>query len=183
MPTSTKPKQSKAKTLAAVQALIAGTNKHFPNGSLTFGNATYPAASLVTRLQGLITAMQTVDGLHAALKDALIAQHGERADVGPLIKAYTTYLHALYGNATQTLADFGLAPRKVPTPPSVETLAAAKAKAAATRKARGTAGKKQKLAIKGNVTGVDVTPITVTETSPAQPAHAAPSTAPTAASK
>jgi hypothetical protein len=52
--------------------------------------------------------------------------------------------------------------------------AAAAAKATATRKARGTTSKKQKLAIHGNVLGVLVTPITAPEAPPAEPPPAAP---------
>ena len=42
---------TKAAALAHVQALIAGTQKHFPNGSFTLGNTTYTSASLVQVLQ------------------------------------------------------------------------------------------------------------------------------------
>ena len=58
------------------------------------------------------------------------------------------------------LADFGLAPRKEPAPKTTEEKAAAAAKAKATRQARGTTSKKQKLTVKGNVTGIIVTPVT-----------------------
>jgi hypothetical protein len=61
-------------------------------------------------------------------------------------------------------------------------LAARAAKAAATREARGTTSKKQKLAVKGNVTGVTVTPVTAPSAAPspsAQPASPAPAAAPT----
>ena len=44
---STNTSKSKAAALAHVQALIAGTQKHLPNGSFTLGNTTYTAASLV----------------------------------------------------------------------------------------------------------------------------------------
>ncbi len=50
------------------------------------------------------------------------------------------------------LADFGLEPRKEPTPLTAEQKAAAAAKREATRKARGTSSAKAKKAIKGNVT-------------------------------
>ena len=82
------------------------------------------------------------------------------ASVGPVIQAYTHTLQETYGTDTETLADYGIEPRKSPTPLTTEQKSAAVAKAEATRKARGTTGKKAKLAIKGNVTGVEVTPVT-----------------------
>jgi hypothetical protein len=66
----------------------------------------------------------------------------------------------MFAGAAQTLADFGLEPPKAPKPRTAEQLAAVKAKAKATRLARGTTSKKQKLAIRGNVTGVDIVPVT-----------------------
>jgi hypothetical protein len=90
------------------------------------------------------------------------------AKVGPIVLALRRNLLATFGNATDTLALFGLEPRKVPAPRTGPEIAAAAAKAEATRKARGTTSKKQKLAVTGNVTGVTVTPITT-------PAEAAPS--------
>ena len=40
-------KPTKAAALALVQAIIAGTQKHTPSGSLTFGGATYTVSSLL----------------------------------------------------------------------------------------------------------------------------------------
>src|SRR6202035_2367644 len=103
--------------------------------------------------------------------------------------AYKRFVRATFTGATQTLADFGLEPPKARKPLTSEQRAAAAAKATATRKARGTTSKKQKLAIKGNVIGVNVTPVTepaaATPPAPAQepvsPAPTAPSTAAPAA--
>jgi hypothetical protein len=47
--------------LAHVPALIAGTQKHLPNGSFTIGSVTYTSASLVQVLQDLVSAMQARD--------------------------------------------------------------------------------------------------------------------------
>jgi len=146
--------------LARVQAIIAGTTKHFPNGSFTIGNVVYTSASLIQVLQGLANAMTARNAAEAGAKDALAAAHTAETQVGPIVLAYKRLVLAAFANATQTLADFGLAPPKAHTPFTVEQLAARAAKAKATRAARGTTSKKQKLAIKGNVTGVDVTPIT-----------------------
>ncbi len=150
---------TKAAALAHVQALIAGTTQHFPNGSFTIGNATYTSASLVQVFQGLANAMLARNTAEAGAKDALAAVQAAEAQVDPILRAYTRLVFAAFANATQTLADFGLTPPKARTPLTSEQLAARAAKAKATRIARGTASKKKKLAVKGDVTGVTVTPV------------------------
>jgi hypothetical protein len=161
---------TKAAALAAVQALIAGTQKHFPNGSLTFGNTTYTSASLITLLQSVANAITALNAAQLAAKHALTTLQGVLAQVEPVMQVYERFLQATFDNAAPTLADFGLEPRKEPTPLTSEEKAAAAAKARATRLARGTTSKKQKLTVKGNVTGITVTPITApTAAPPASP--------------
>jgi hypothetical protein len=164
-------KPSKAAALASLRSIIAGTQKHTPNGSLTFGNATYAATTLVQTLQSPLDAMAAHDAAVAQAKDLLLALRDSTAKVGPVYRAYKRYLVATYGDATLTLADYGLKPLKAKGPLTVEQKAAAAAQAKATRAARGTKGKKQKAAIKGTVTK----PATTVATPPAAPA---PATAP-----
>jgi hypothetical protein len=175
---STSLKLTKAAALAQVQALIAGTTKHFPTGSFTIGNTTYTSASLVTVLQGLANAMSARDAAEKGAKDASTAAETAHTQVGPIVTAYKRIVVAAFASATQTLADFGLTPPKARTPLTTEQLAARKAKAAATRAARGTTSKKQKLAVKGNVTGVTVTPVTAPTVAPQTAAPGSPVTPP-----
>ncbi len=151
--------------------LVAGTLKHTPNGSFTIGSESFTAANLVQLLQGLADAIAKVDAAKAAWQDALTSLDEEHAKVDPVLRGYQSLLLATYGNAPATLADYGLAPRKGPTPPSADVKAAAVAKRAATRKARHTMGKKQKAEIKGTV------PAT-TGSAPATDAPASPPVAP-----
>jgi hypothetical protein len=131
--------------------LVAGTQKHSPNGSFTLGSATYTAANLVQLFQGLADAIANVDLAKAGWQDALKSMGDAHAKAVPVLRAYQSWLAATYGNAPATLADYGLAPRKVPTPPSADAKAAAVAKREATRQARHTMGKKQKLKVTGTV--------------------------------
>jgi hypothetical protein len=143
-----------------VQALIAGTQKHFPGGSFTLGKATFTTDSLVKLLGSLATAIQSLNAAQSGAKDARKALQGIEAQVSPVIGLYKRFLHVTFGSATTDLADFALQapkPRKVLSTEE-KTVAAAKAKA--TRVKRGTTSKKQKLAVKGDVTGVVLTPIT-----------------------
>ena len=175
---------TKAAALAHVQAIIAGTTKHFPNGSFTLGNTTYTSASLIQALQGVVSAMQARNVAETGAKDALTAEQAAQAQVDPILRAYERLVLVTFAGATQTLADFGLAPSKARTPLTTQQLAARAAKARATRVARGTTSKKQKLGVKGDVTGVIVTPVTeptaATPASPAPPATPAPAPAPLA---
>ncbi len=132
--------------------LVAGTLKHTPNGSFTIGSESFTAANLVQLLQGLADAIAKVDDAKAAWQDALTSLDDEYAKVDPVLRGYQSLLLATYGNAPATLADYGLAPRRARKPLDSEKRAAATAKMRATRIARGTGGKKQKAAIKGDVT-------------------------------
>jgi ABC-type transporter Mla subunit MlaD len=139
--------KSKAAALAAVQALIAGTQKHFPNGSFTLGNTAYTTASLVTLLQSVATAITSLNGAQLAAKHALTTLQGVLTQADPVIQIYERYLQATFANTVPILADFGLEPRKEPAPKTTEEKAAAAAKAKATREARGTTSKKQKVLV------------------------------------
>jgi len=144
-------KVTKATLEQRVRDLVAGTQKHSPNGSLTFGGATYTAAALVQELQSLADALAAADAAKASWQDALKNAATVRAKVVPVMQAYRTWLVATNGNAPSTLADYGLTPRKSATPLTSAQKVAKAAKAEATRKARGTMGKKQKKDVKGTV--------------------------------
>ena len=89
----------------------------------------------------------------------------------PVIQGFKRFVFAAFGGAAQELSDFGLQPPKAKQPLTTEQRAAAAAKARATREARGTSkGKKQRLLVKGDVTGVKITPITEAPASPNQQA-------------
>ena len=172
--------ESKATALAQVQALIAGTNKHFPNGSFTLGNTVYTTASLVQALKVLEEAITRVNALQASTKDAVSAMHAAETQVAPLLRDYRSVVRAAFSTTAAQLADFGLEPPKARKPLDSEKRALAAAKMRATRKARGTTSKKQKLAVKGDVTGVLVTPITTAPAAtPSVPPAPSASSAPT----
>jgi hypothetical protein len=136
---------TKAAALAQVLALIAGTQKHFPTGQFTIGNTAYTSASLVQVLQGLADTMTALNAAQAGAKDALATEQGAVTKVGPIVQAYKRLVLAAFASATQTLADFGIPVPKARTPLTTEQKAAAAAKGKATRTARGTTSKKQKL--------------------------------------
>jgi hypothetical protein len=156
--TTTSKATTQAATLAQLQALITGLLKQLPSGQFTLLSTVYTTATLVTALQGTLTTLTAVTTAHAALKVALAAWDAEEAKMGPVILALRRTLQSMYADAPDTLAVFGLEARKVPAPRTAAEKAASAVKAAATRIARGTASKKKKSAITGNVTGVTITP-------------------------
>jgi hypothetical protein len=84
---------------------------------------------------------------------------------------------AAFGNQPDALADFGVPPKKTRAPLPTDKQAAANAKREATRAARKVMGAKQRKDVKGDVTGVTITPIA------AAPPVAADHTAPNAPTK
>jgi hypothetical protein len=178
---TTTSKPNKATALAQVQALIAGTQKHFPTATFTLGNTAYTTAALIQAFQTLENAIVTLNAAHTSVKDAGLSLQGIEANLGPLMRDYRRYVLSVFSTAPQELADFGLQPPKVRKPLASDKRAAATAKMRATRAARGTTSKKKKLAVKGDVTGVDITPITSTPAAshiapPASNASSAPTT-------
>ena len=99
------------------------------------------------------------------------------------MSALESYVRAAFGSSPDVLADFGITP-KARVPLTVKAKTAAAAKRASTRAARHTLGSKQKSGIKGDVTGVIVTPINAPPdvTTPSGPTAPATSTGTTAAS-
>jgi hypothetical protein len=175
--TTTTKATTQAETLAQLQGLILGLQKQLPSGSFTLVSTAYTTPALVTALQGSITVLTALNAAHAALKVALAAWDAEDAKMGPVVLALRRTLQSMYADAPDTLLVFGLEPRKVPAPRTTAQKAASAAKAKATRTARGTASKKSKSAITGNVTGINIVPITApTAAAPAQPVTAQPAT-------
>ena len=178
--------RSKAASLAFLQAFVVGLQKHLANQSFLVGTTTFTAASLVQLLGSLIAAIEAVNAVQVQAKNAVANLRAVKATVSPVVSAVARVVAAMFASDAAVLADFGLKPHKAPAPRTTEQKAAAKAKAEATRIARGTKGPKAKKAIKGNVTGVDITPITAPvapEPATAQPAANPSSTPITGVSK
>ncbi len=163
---------SKADTLAELQDLVKGLQAKFPNGQFTLENTALTTPALVGLIQGLIDAINGVNTAETAVKAAQQNARVKEANVRPIVTALKRNLRAMFGQAADQLAPFGLEPQKAPKPRTGKQVVAAAAKAEATRTARGTTSKKQKLEVTGNVTGVQVTPITAP--TPAEPAAPAP---------
>jgi hypothetical protein len=152
--------QTTAKETALANKLIAGTNKHLSGvTSLTLESAVYTPSEIVTALQTLVDLFSAADTAKAAVKAKLAAVKVQGPALRKLMAALESYVRLTFGGSPDVLVDFGVTPKKTPTPLSTEKKTVANAKRKATRAARGTTGKKAKLAIKGDVVGVVTTPV------------------------
>ena len=150
---------TQAETITALGSLIAGIQKHPPPGVLLIEGKIYTTAALVQDLQAIIDPLNATVSARAAYLEATKNSDAVMSDNQSFIVGLRQMLQLMNGQSPLILSDFGLSPRKkVILTPAQKTLKAAKAKA--TRLARGTKGKKQAAAIKGNVTGVTITPTT-----------------------
>jgi hypothetical protein len=148
---------------AADQKLISGITKHAQTlPSLVIGGTSYATAAITAQLQSRLDASTTVQSTRATWQNAVSVDKATREKTKTFVSGLRQALQVAFAGSIDTLADFGLTPRKARVvTPEEKTVAVAKAKA--TRAARHTMGKKQKAAIKG----------TVPEAAPATPPAAA----------
>jgi hypothetical protein len=157
--------RTRSAQIAADQAMIAGVQKlltQYP--SLHVGSQIMTPAQIVQTLQNRIQAMQAAQVADAARMAAVKAVTDELDQTAGFEQSLRSVVQGMFSQSPDSLAVFGLKPRKIPTE-SAETRAAAVVKALATRKARGTLGPKAKL----KVTGQTV-PAATSGTAPATPA-------------
>jgi hypothetical protein len=172
---------NKNKNADLAKQLIAGTGKHFATvQSITIGSATLTTADLTQRLQTLVNLRASVNAARATTQTALAAEQAQTPALIVQMNEFRSYVKASFSKSPDVLADFGLTPNKQKTPLTVAAKAAASAKRAATRAARHTMGKVQKLDVTGDVVGVNVTPITAPKPVVSAPVASAPAPAGTA---
>ena len=137
-------------TLAIVEQdkkLLAGVEKDLKNQSFTINDKSCTSQEVVNVLQGRISKGLAVETARAALQAAVKALREERTQTAGFVSAFRTIVKGMY-QSPDTLADFGLSPRKS-TKKTLETKVTAVVKTKATRSARGTKGPKAKAKIKG----------------------------------
>ncbi|HEY8038669.1 MAG TPA: hypothetical protein VIF15_02705 [Polyangiaceae bacterium] len=162
----------KSTKAALAEQLIAGTKKHFANtASLVFDSASYTPAQIEASFQTLVDLRTAVVDAKAATATKVAAEKDGSTAILSLMTAYVAFVKSTFAKSPDVLADFGLKPKKVPTPLTVEEKAAAVAKRKATRASRKTMGSRQKKAVKGTVATVVVTPVHAELVDPG-PAHA-----------
>jgi hypothetical protein len=175
MSTSTKP--SRTTQQADDQKLIDGLTKHASSlASLTIAGTPYSTTAFIAALEARIAAAKTTLATRATWQSAVKAELDERAKTKTLVSGLRQTLQLVFAGSIDTLADFGLRPRKPRTPLTPEQKAAAVAKATATRAARHTMGTKQKAKVRGAVPAT--APVTAPPAAPAPTVPATPSPQP-----
>ena len=162
-------KTNRVQQLAAEQRLIDGTNQflsHQP--SLPVGSQTMTPTEIVQVFQDRIATGKAAIAADDARKAAVKADRDGRAKTAPFVHAFKRIVIGMFLQSPDTLGVFGLQAPKIGKKTAANK-AAAVVKVAATKKARGPIGTKQRAAVKAPAP---------TAASP-QPASAAPaSTAP-----
>ena len=142
--------------LASDQKLIAGVQQHQAQfASVSVDGQSMTSAGIVALLQGRVDAVKAVENAEAALKAALKAERDGRVKSSTFRSALVRLIVGMFLSSPDTLAAFGLTAPKAGTK-TVKVKAEAIAKSKATREARHTMGKNQKL----EITGTPETPAT-----------------------
>jgi hypothetical protein len=127
---------------------------------------TYTLPQAIAFFQSAIDSVNAVAAAKAKWQDAVKADRVLLKNVFLALLDLQNIARALFGNATDPLADFGFTPRKTNHKRTGATIVGAAAKSKATRTARHTMGSKQKKAVKGTVQ----VPAAQASASPAAPA-------------
>ena len=147
-------------TLSQYRALVAGIPLYCATTVFTVAGQTFTALQAVSFIQNVLNAVAATATAKGAWKEAILAEDKLVAADGDTVRMIRNAIAAMFSAQVNTLNAFEITPRKPYTPLTTAKRAAATAKANATRLARGTASKKKKAEIVGDVTGVTITPVT-----------------------
>jgi hypothetical protein len=151
--------KGKARIVAFAKQLIAGTDQTFVGtGTVMLLGTPLTQAEIAAKLQSVVDLRADAEAARATLKAKLVVEANEMPALRAFMGAYVSHLRAAYGTSPDVLATFGLS-TKARARLTVDAKVGAVAKSKATRLARHTMGSRQKMAIKGEVTGVVVTPV------------------------
>ncbi len=151
---------SSQKVIESLTALANGLAKHANGAVFNLAGQTFTGPQMLAEVQAILADAAAVPAAHAALTEAIRADVARRAESAWLLDGVRALLQTMYKRQLTTLADFGLAPPRERRPPTNEEELLMIERRKATRAKRRTMGKKQKAAIKGDVTGVVITPKT-----------------------
>jgi hypothetical protein len=176
-------KSPKGQVVETAKQLIAGATKNLAAGTtVSFAGGSYTPDQVTQKLQALVDLRSNVDAAKAAVREKLALEAAQAPALTAFARQFRAFAKATFVTSPSALADFGINP-KSRGPQTVEAKTVAVAKRAATRAARHTMGSKQKLSVKGDVTGVVVTPVKApapTVSTPSSPTAPATSGSPTA---
>lgn len=180
MPTNT----NRNGQLAADQAMVDGVEKFLATfASLPVGSQILAPADIVKVFQDRINAAKAVITAEAQRTAAVKSNRDERTKTAAFVQSFRRMVIGMFSQSPDTLAIFGLKAPKV-VKKTLETKTTAVAKSMATRTARGTKGKRQRLEIKGTAPAANSGPVpsapaaTSGAAQPVAPATSGPAAAP-----
>jgi hypothetical protein len=169
---------SKNDVSAMLTTVLGAVNTTLLKKTIVLEGEAWKETDIASALQGQIQALQASAAAHATwIKLVADQRQAYKTVIVPLLKALRNYIALAYGTNSQTYVDFGFA-QPTKAKPSTETRAAALAQSRATREARGTMGKKQRLAIKGVVQPVTAQPVAPSPSTPSETTPAASTSSP-----
>jgi hypothetical protein len=175
--------QSKGQVVSVARQLIAGTGKHLATGTqASFAGGTFTPDQIANELQSIVDLRTDVSAAQASARAKVAAETARMPSLRTFMSAYLAFIKVTYGTSPDVLADFGIHP-KARVPLTVEAKALAVARRKATRAARHTMGAKQRLAVKGDVTGIVLTPVTAEPSTVVAPSSATSRSAPATSAK
>ena len=160
---------NKATRQNANRKVVSGIKKHL-SGNVTLEGVKYTPTRLAQMFQEGIDIADATDQAAKSWHLAVATEKGNTQELSGVQTSLRNYASATFGETSTEFADFGFTPKTV-TPVDAATKAEAVVKREATRKARGTMGKRQKEQIKGTI---------VAPAAPAVPAVTTPAAAPAA---
>jgi len=139
--------------LALINALVNGLTNKPPGGatSAVVDNQSMAMADVITELKGYQGVYQKEADAKSALSTARQARLKAEPNAVPRIRLVVEAVKGMMGSHNPALEGLGITPDKVAAPLPAEKEVLKAQRNAATRVARGTKGKKQKAAIKGQV--------------------------------
>ena len=174
---------SPSKFQVEVQNMLNGLSNNLPatlKSMMVNGNS-MTMVQVIAQFQSILDVLQAVPAAKTAYQHAVAARKAELVPDRAFYENVVALLKQTLGTTNQTtLSEFGIAAPKAKAKPSSTTKAIAQAKAAATRAARGTMGKKQKAAITTTpqptfqVLGANGQPLGSTGAAPLAPSAAVP---------
>ncbi len=138
------PRHAKSTKVLRNRGMIAGLQKH---ASTLKAQGVGSPAAFGARFQAQLDALDRIAAAHAALRDALADEERLETEIRKLAARVTDFVLATFGETSVVLYDFGLKPRKKAKISAAKMLRTVE-KRNATRKARGTMGKRQRKALK-----------------------------------
>jgi hypothetical protein len=117
--------------------------------SLSFGGKTYTPAQIEKILQDNLDLSEASDAAKRAWIESVVRADESEQKTAPTRSEIVAFVVSFFGKTSSALADFGISPRKARRALTTEEMATAIAKRDATRTARHTMGKRQKLDVVG----------------------------------